>query len=317
MCCVVTDHSLLFPLHCGKPELASTGSRRLQEQADGVLAGGPRNDAEKAELEQRRTRATGGGSESSSNSSSRGAGSSRGGSGGRSRGAGSGSRGTGSSRGGSSRGAGAAAGLAAAAAAAAAAEAAATAAALEQRANKRATDHGTGLSPAGAQKKGPQSEGGASGPSTDTVRLRAAAMNASFAASQEFTELAAHAMQSTEVQRLRAEKDNLELKLSSVEEKLRKEQSEHEITKAELKGISSSTSALVDGVQVSLFEQLSQEKQKVARLITKVKEQKKRIKTAEVAAAHNQAMFLAKLEMDSEKINAFMPKASAESSDED
>ena len=86
----------------------------------------------------------------------------------------------------------------------------------------------------------------------------------------------------------------------------------HNLTKAELKGYKGS-----EEDSESLMEKLSKALQSNARLKEKVKEQKKRIVRAEDAAAHNQAMFLAKLEMDAAKIDAFLPTKKEESSDED
>ena len=88
----------------------------------------------------------------------------------------------------------------------------------------------------------------------------------------------------------------------------------HALTKAELKGMQ--ISVMPTGPK-PVMQQLSEAKADIARLKEKVKQQKQTIKKAEGMAAHNQAMFLAKLDMDAEKINKFMPTAMADDSDED
>ena len=109
------------------------------------------------------------------------------------------------------------------------------------------------------------------------------------------------------------QKARLELELSAEKAKLAAEVAAHELTRAELKGLKGATA---EGSQ-SVFDKLVEAEKEVARLREKVKQQKKAIKNAEFAASHNQAMFLAKLQMDAEEVQKFMPKSKAESSDED
>ena len=121
-------------------------------------------------------------------------------------------------------------------------------------------------------------------------------------------------MQSAESRSLRREKEDVEAKLTTALKELADEKAAHAVTRAELRGLSGSTS---DGGGQSVLTQLTTALTEVARLKEKVKQQRKRIDNLEFQANHNQAMFLSKLEMDAAKIKAFMPEPRHEDSDDD
>ena len=154
-------------------------------------------------------------------------------------------------------------------------------------------------------------------PSSAAIRKRAADIAHAFGSGSDsgsLTSLAAHNQISAEAQVLRRERDALTSQLESVQRLLASETEAHALTKAELKGMQ--ISVMPTGPK-PVMQQLSEAKADIARLKEKVKQQKQTIKKAEGMAAHNQAMFLAKLDMDAEKINKFMPTAMADDSDED
>ena len=185
--------------------------------------------------------------------------------------------------------------------------------AREQR-KKREAQHGAGVSPAGPQKQGVPKKASEDGdPSSADVRARGAGMANLFNSLEgEKTVLAAHQFQSAELTRLRCEKEQVEANLAKVIQELADEKMAHALTRAELSGLKGSTSA-----GTTVFSQLSTALTDVARLREKVKQQKKTIERLEYAANHNQAMFLAKLDMDAEKVSKFMPSMRSQDSDDD
>lgn len=192
----------------------------------------------------------------------------------------------------------------------------------EQR-KKRDAQHGAGVSPADAKKGGSKKNtGGKEGneggdPSSAEVRARGSQIAKDFGSggTDELTVLAAHQFQSAELGRLRREKEQVEANLAKAIQDLSDEKTAHALTRAELSGLKASTSAGTCGT--SVFAQLSTAQTDVARLKEKVKQQKKTIERLEYAANHNQAMFLAKLDMDADKVSKFMPSKQAKDSDED
>ena len=188
---------------------------------------------------------------------------------------------------------------------------------------KRGATHGTGNSPMDPKKvAGPKDCESDGDPTSEGVRAGAARLAKLFSSANSesystddssSTSLAQFAAQSIEIKDLSVQKARLELELSAEKAKLAAEVAAHELTRAELKGLKGATA---EGSQ-SVFDKLVEAEKEVARLREKVRQQKKAIKNAEFAASHNQAMFLAKLQMDADEVQKFMPKQKAESSDED
>jgi hypothetical protein len=189
---------------------------------------------------------------------------------------------------------------------------------------KRGATHGTGNSPMDSKKVAghkegesdddPTSEGVRAGAARVATKLFGSAHSESYSTDDSSTtSLAQFAAQSSEIKDLSVQKARLELELSAEKAKLAAEVAAHELTRAELKGLKGATA---EGSQ-SVFDKLVEAEKEVARLREKVRQQKKAIKNAEYAASHNQAMFLAKLQMDADEVQKFMPKQKSDSSDED
>ena len=189
-------------------------------------------------------------------------------------------------------------------------------AAGKARANKRGVEHGTGNSPAGpkARVNGEVIDiENTDDPTSADVRRRGANIALAFESDgSTMTALAAHNLASAEVKTLRQVRDAQAIELESVKRLLASETEAHTLTKAELKGYQAGSAETK-----STAQQLADARAEIARLKEKVKQQKNTIRKAEHAAAHNQAMFLAKLEMDADAVKKFMPDTVVDDSEED